>query len=460
MNGSEEIKAAHLSLSPLDWEFRQIACEDSEFLSRSTFSILDEDHDLLTYRLQSWPTFLGAAKLAEIRRAGLAVHRLLRRIPECLFENDPERISEFYGFDNAIQTQFLIEEPNCIAGAVSRGDFIDTASGFRCIEFNTGANLGGWETGILASMLLKIPPIERFVRERGLQLSITDTVQALCDHIIDEAERKGIIKGGELNIAFTFAQSLLTTRAPIFMAHFEREYRDRLLRRYPDLTGRVIAAPMDGFTCRHGTLFQGEIPIHAIVEIDNIVTDFEVYKAMKGGFALLYNGPVNFMMTSKRNIALLSENRNSERFTAEERELIEAYIPWTTRVQPHYVDYQGRRTYLPDLLARERESLVLKDSLSAGGAGVRLGRFTPQAEWEETIDLALERGDWLVQEAVESLPYLYQRGEFGCSPHNVIWGPFIFGDRYGGVVLRMQPKADKGAVNLSLTATEGIVFEV
>jgi hypothetical protein len=459
MNGSEEIKAAHVALSPLDWEFRQIACEDSELLSRSTFAILDEDHDLLTYRLQSWPTFLGAAKLEEIRRAGLAVHRLLRRIPERIFDNNAERISEFYGLDDPVRTQFLIEEPNCIAGAVSRGDFIDTASGFRCIEFNMGANLGGWETGILAEMLLAIPPIGRFIRERGLRLSITDTVHALCDHIIDEAESKGIARDGELNVAFTFSQELLTTRAPTFAAHMERALRDRLLRRRPDLTGRVIACCED-FTCCDGSLFHGAIPIHAVVEIDAPGTHFEVYKAMKGGRALLYNGPMNFMLTSKRNIALLSEHRDSERFTAEERALIAAYIPWTTRVLPHHIDFRGRRVYLPDLLARERESLVLKDSLSAGGAGVRLGRFTPQAEWEETIDLALDRGDWLVQEAIESLPYLYQNGELGCSPHNVIWGPFVFGDRYGGVVLRMQPKADKGAVNLSLTATEGIVFEV
>jgi hypothetical protein len=42
----------------------------------------------------------------------------------------------------------------------------------------------------------------------------------------------------------------------------------------------------------------------------------------------------------------------------------------------------------------------------------------------------------------------------------VVWGPFDFGDRYGGVILRMQPKAAGGAVNLSLHATAGIVLEV
>jgi hypothetical protein len=103
---------------------------------------------------------------------------------------------------------------------------------------------------------------------------------------------------------------------------------------------------------------------------------------------------------------------------------------------------------------------VLKDADAFGGAGVVLGRFASAEEWRRTLDRALAEGDWVVQEILEFLPYLYQSGEYGCSIHDVIWGPFVFGDRYGGVVLRMQPKAAGGAVNLSLSATEGIVLEV
>jgi hypothetical protein len=65
-----------------------------------------------------------------------------------------------------------------------------------------------------------------------------------------------------------------------------------------------------------------------------------------------------------------------------------------------------------------------------------------------------------VQEIAESLPYLYQSGDYGCSIHDMVWGPFVFGERYGGVVLRMQPAAAGGPVNLNLSASEGIVLEV
>jgi hypothetical protein len=58
------------------------------------------------------------------------------------------------------------------------------------------------------------------------------------------------------------------------------------------------------------------------------------------------------------------------------------------------------------------------------------------------------------------VPYLYQCGEHGCDVHDVIWGPFYFGETYGGTILRMQPRKWDGPVNLSRQATEGIIFDV
>jgi hypothetical protein len=91
---------------------------------------------------------------------------------------------------------------------------------------------------------------------------------------------------------------------------------------------------------------------------------------------------------------------------------------------------------------------------------VVLGRFTSPEEWEAVVRSALASGDWVVQEYVESLPYLFQDGEQGCSPHDVVWGPFVFGATYAGAILRVQPKALEGIVNLTRGASEGILLEV
>jgi hypothetical protein len=103
---------------------------------------------------------------------------------------------------------------------------------------------------------------------------------------------------------------------------------------------------------------------------------------------------------------------------------------------------------------------VLKQGMSYGGLGVAIGRFTPPERWRELGRQAAEEGGWVVQELAESLPYLYQTGERGCAPHDAIWGPFVFGDRYAGAFLRVQPKSAADVVNLTQHATQGALVDV
>jgi hypothetical protein len=65
----------------------------------------------------------------------------------------------------------------------------------------------------------------------------------------------------------------------------------------------------------------------------------------------------------------------------------------------------------------------------------------------------------VVQDYVESLPYLYQCGEQGCAEHDLVWGFFAFGDVYGGGFLRMMPKGGSGVVNAAQGASEGVIME-
>jgi hypothetical protein len=207
-------------------------------------------------------------------------------------------------------------------------------------------------------------------------------------------------------------------------------------------------------------VFFGPTRIHALLELAKDSGSPAIYRCFKAKQLLLFNGPTGLLLSDKRNLALLHENRSSGLLSPGEKETVRRYIPWTYRVTDQKVEFEGGEANLPDLLATARDRLVLKQGSNYGGKGVFLGRFTPAPRWDELVRQALESGDWVVQELLESRSYLYQCGDYGCAPHDVIWGPFVFGNTYGGVILRMQPKADGGAVNLSLTATEGIVFEV
>jgi len=184
------------------------------------------------------------------------------------------------------------------------------------------------------------------------------------------------------------------------------------------------------------------------------------YAASKAGLIGLYNGPMDAILSDKRNLALLSRHASTAGYSPEEQAFIAAHVPWTRLVAPGEIDWEGRMQPLAELLAAEPARFVLKKGAGYGGAGVVLGTFASPERWRDALATALREGDWVVQETLESLPYLYQSGDYGCSIHDVIWGPFVFGQRYGGVVLRMQPAAAGGPVNLTLHATEGIVLEV
>jgi len=122
--------------------------------------------------------------------------------------------------------------------------------------------------------------------------------------------------------------------------------------------------------------------------------------------------------------------------------------------------FEDRTVFLPDLLRERREQMVLKKARSRGGSHVVLGRFAAPEEWEATLAEALESGDWVAQEHVASYPYLFQDGAYGCSPHDVVWGFFVFGSTPGGEIIRAQPRHLGGIVNLTRGASEGILLEV
>jgi hypothetical protein len=459
---SDELRATHLALSVEDLKFREAARHDPSLLQRSTFRVLDDDPRLY-YRQQPWPTFIGTAKLEHLKRMSLAVTALLRKVPQRIFQNDPAKVCEFYGLPSAAVAAIILSEPNCIEESMARGDLIETTGGFKCIEFNFTPNVGGWETSLLAEHFQAIPEITRFIEREGIRLSHTSTLRVLFTQMLRMAERSRIPENGELNVACIFDPDRLQVRGlPETIVAFQKEFDQACRDLSRALRGKVVACPYDQIIAAQGKLFHGKMPIHVILELGLEQMPVAVYRTFKAGKILLFNGPVSGVLSDKRNLALLSatEDGATGAFNPQEREVIARHIPWSRLVAAKKVRFRGEEVFLPDLLTTAREKMVLKEGSNYGGKGVFLGEVTPEARWEELSRTALEKGGWIVQEKLESLPYLYQCGDSGCAPHDVIWGPFVVGNVYGGVILRMQPKAAGGAVNLSLAATEGVVLEV
>lgn len=462
MSHDESLKAAHLDLSPVDWEFRQRALADLEYRRQVNFPAFAKPSKVFSYRLQPWPTFIERRKIEEMKALSIGVSQLVRSVLKRVFEDDPEAISQFYGIPDPAITRLLMSEPG-IDQAISRGDFVVTEDGYKCIEFNLVANLGGWETALMAEMHQKTSLTSSFIKERQLAVSYADTLDILFKHILGDSRGLFPDQSQPLNIVLCVdVNEPLESLGPLSSV-FAAAYRKTC-----EETGAATKGLL--FPCKpgqlsiekNGELKLGGLRVHVVVALYKSTTPIvpAILQSAVARKIKLYNSPICSFLGDKRNLAMFSMLAQTDLVDADERRLIEKVIPWTrTPDVPPILQKVFGALSVDELVAR-REDLVLKSATSFGGKDVYIGCFTSPQDWTPLVEKALASPGWVIQEYLQSVPLLYQNGEENCSPHNVIWGPFVFGQTYGGMILRMQPQADRTPVNLSLTATEGMIFEI
>lgn len=460
MELSPEIKARHARLSSLQVQFLEFIERHPEGLLRASYREIENLDAFMRFPMQAWPMFLDDAWLRQITQANAALYHLVRTVPARVFAHDPDRLAELYGMDRtrAGQAAAALVATDGGQRALARGDFIDSPRGFLCVELNMVSHLGGWGSAVWAERYLRIPVIQRFLRDSGSRVASRDTLQTGLCHLVAEALRCGLAGNGELNLCLLLPAN--DQPSPVMIEYWRRRFREARAACGGPAAGEVVVSRGGDLVLDHRGLTQRGKRIHVVLEIVNGEIPETVFRAQVEGVAHVYNGPMCRVLSDKLNLALLSQYQDSDLFSAEERNAIAAHVPWTRRIAAELTDWNGERVNLPDLLLRERERLVVKPGYSQGGHGVCVGRYTPQPLWEEAVVRALAEKTWVVQEFLECSPYLFQGPGDGCSLHDVVWGLFACGDTYGGGFLRMVPHGQAGVINAAQGATEGILFEV
>ncbi|HEX2188767.1 MAG TPA: hypothetical protein VHG51_07690 [Longimicrobiaceae bacterium] len=475
MSATAEAAPARERWSAVNRDFREWVERNPEFLRRDRFAAVCEDPALRKLSLQPWPLFIDAVRLREVERLTLAMDRLVKSVFERFLDDDPERIAEYYrsaretpsnGFELSEElVMLMMEEPSGIAGAPSRGDYVETDRGLVCIEFNCGGGLGGLPNNTIAERHLAGPALSRFLAERGLRARGPDTLGALFRHCLDDTARLGAWDGGEFNVAILVRphddDQVALTDVELCTRELRRVLEERAAGR---ATGGAVVACGPEDLVEDGSVLRVEgRPVHVVVEQHDGSADMRaIFRHFKRGRLNLFSGPISVLLGDKRNLALVSEHAGSAEFSAAERELIAAHVPWTRRVLPGRTELHGRTVRLPDDLPELRGQLVLKRATSLGGRHVHIGRFCTDDEWRALLALALREEDWVVQEYLDPVPCVFQRGEEGAARFDTIWGLFAFGDQFGGGFLRVQPRSGEhaGVVNTAQGAEVGILLEV
>ncbi|MBM2716024.1 glutathionylspermidine synthase family protein [Mesorhizobium caraganae] len=107
-----------------------------------------------------------------------------------------------------------------------------------------------------------------------------------------------------------------------------------------------------------------------------------------------------WVLSDKAILAVLSDDRYSSNFNAEQIELIARHVPWTRLVREGVTtDPEQRRIELIGYIRKNKANLVLKPSNATRGEHVLVGRLTSSEVWEEHIGRAA-RNPYVVQEYV------------------------------------------------------------
>ncbi|HEY7021455.1 MAG TPA: hypothetical protein VH349_10095 [Ktedonobacterales bacterium] len=218
----------------------------------------------------------------------------------------------------------------------------------------------------------------------------------------------------------------------------------------------VIADPRE-VEYRDGALFAEGAPVNLIYKrvllselVERAGPDSPVLSAVRDHVVCMVNPFRCKLLHKKASLAVLSDERNAELFSAEEQQAIEAHIPWTRRVEDRRTLYHSETVDLLPFCAEQRERLVLKANDEYGGKGIVLGWETPPEEWDRALQAALDQATepaatFVIQErvGVPSEPYPSMvEGQVRIADRFVDTDPFICDGRYmDGCLTRLSTAA-------------------
>ncbi len=460
MEITDLIRANHRSLSGVSEAFLDYIVQNPDCTSPHSYREYQVPDVLknLGVTIQSWPTFLGKEKRAEIERAANGIPRLLATIPERIFKNDMEKISQFYGINDAMLTKIILSPPTGMDGLMARGDFLDTSSGFKCIEANAGGSIGGMRMYAWSDMYSNDAHISGFLEKEGVKAAPRHPMHVLFEQIIGYVTGKGIAKK-DVNIVIAIDSDQIL---PGLTQYLNQEYQLTIKKLGKGFSGKAIACSYKDLKMVGKGVYYQTTRVHAIVEHTTVRVPTHIFRAFKGGLVHLFNGPVGYIMNHKNNLALLSQHEDSPLYSDEEQAIIRNHIAWSRVLEPTTTLYQGRKFKIPEDLIAERASFVVKASQGARGVGVYVGAFLSQKEWEQIVNKRIKENGWLVQEYLTPRQHIYQDVKRGFAPHDIVWGMYSFGGVYGSGFLRMTTREpdSTGVINASLGASVGIIFEV
>lgn len=332
-------------------------------------------------------------------------------------------------------------DPGFSRGVVfSRFDTLMEGESLRLVEFDCDAPAGAGYTDELESSLLHEEPLRPFVEENNLK-SIS-RVQEVLDALLQAYEEFG---GYETpNIAIVDWRNVRTLTECEYLKNFfeAKGYK------------ATVADPRE-LKYKSGKLYHKNFKVDLILRravfdelLERLDEIQDFVKAYRDRAVCLVNPLRARLAGTKAILSILTNPEFDHFFTENENKIKREHLPWTRRLMDAEDFYGRKKIYLIDFLKDEKETLVLKPSVSYGGKGVTIGKETPDNVWNETIDKAL-KGDWVVQEFVNipimTVPVVINRRlDFAYKKYN--FSVLAYGGKFSGGFARLS---DESVINVA-----------
>lgn len=328
------------------------------------------------------PLFFAQSELDAVNDDVAAYLELLTSLPWRLFDGDvaaycaalsmPPRRAE-------LLARYATKDPV----RYGRADLYNDGHGYKLLEFNVASDLGGVDMIQINRALLRVPAFREFARAHDL--AYVDTAVDLARCLREAAEP---VSGARRPTVGVLAA---TSDIPVYetlLYALAEVLRDEGL-------GVVVGDVADvelqsGKPAVEGQTFD---VVLRYFTIDNVLEDpaaeakVELLDRAAGDGSVVWWTPLDSSLYSnKACMALLSDPRRRDAFSAEESALIDRILPWTRLLS---VDAGTTEDEVEDLVRTcraEQEDLVLKPLTESSGKGILAGWQTGADEWSRALD--------------------------------------------------------------------------
>jgi len=401
-------------------------------------------------RSLSRPVFLDRATVSRLADDLEQLHLALTGLPDLLFGGDMAAFARAIGATEG-QIDILLRGRAGVPSRMGRADFYRDASGFRLLEINWGAALGGLDSAVLNEQMMRQPFVGTFVGEH--RLGYVDPMAEMVHTLFTEC---GVPAGSRPVVALTDWPESFRTLEP------------RLRKNVPayDRFG-IEALPCHVGQLRYdrGRVWLGDRAIDVVYRLflleDLLAADGPaliepVLRAAERGEVAIFSPMDADLYGSKGALALLSDEASRPLYPPAMLATLDRILPWTRMVRPGPVTVAGARVDLLDHALAHQAELILKPTLMHGGVGIVAGWLTDPAEWRARLAEAMGR-PYVLQRRIHPDAEYFPADGGAPQPWTLTWGAFLAARGYGGMYVRGSQDPD-ATVNMSTGATGTCCF--